>query len=508
MRNFCGVVCAWLVLAFCALGYGAAPQASLEFSDALRDGGWEAVLVKIDVPAGGGVLWVRDARGGLEIGRPVDGGEGREVLVSLPLLAAEGLRVPDGTVWSLRVRVAPSGAEMNLPDAQALTITHAEEGEPRRSLRIAIPAGRGPSDLAVLRPLEPFVLASIAEDEIRAAPPLSLAGCDAIFLDDGLVGRISPERATALMACGVRLIYAGSSVPGALSDFTWATLPNSSLRIAPLEFAALSPPRVVEPALAAVRISPPRLAAGMKAALLALTPAVVLLVLLARIFTPRPAVIVAILAVALIGGSAITILVLQGNLEPTIERVTWHTRPAPGNVLIHETLLFRGALYGESTDMTSTDPVPLLPLASTPASWLAQTDGRLLLDTPTSATPRVARFSGPTLARQTRAYLSRSVARQYPLPANPGDPLWQEHLGDHHVDLAHGFDVVGGQVRAAGSAGAPEVITAWMGHLPPPLRRAVEAWYQLRFDPRRRYHLEPRDAGLFVVDFGIPAEGP
>ena len=98
----------WLMV-ICAVALAsraaAATRVEAVFNEAAPEGGWVPVMVTLDVPPPGGVVWVRDVRGGVEFGRPVDAGAGRRILMSVPLIEAERLRGGEGILWQVRVRI-------------------------------------------------------------------------------------------------------------------------------------------------------------------------------------------------------------------------------------------------------------------------------------------------------------------------------------------------------------------------------------------------------------------
>lgn len=472
------------------------------FKDAPRDNAWEPLLVTVDRP---GIVYLRDARGGLQIGRTSDSGEKRPLLLSLPLLAAEQSVDQSGLRWKLQFRIARDDADAATPWT-SVDITRPAPAA-TSTMRLLIPAGAEPDakDLAVLGNV---VTAPLPESEILNAPPMAFAGCDALLLDARLARALTTERANALFACGVRLVYIGPASPPGLPGITWAALPDSPLRVAPVEWAALAPPRVIEPDLPKLRPEVVRPPPGLVLTMVALTPALIGLVLFVRAITARAGVICLILALCLTAATPLLLLSIRGTMEPVAQVAAWQTRRAPGSINVLERLELHSALRAAVLDLSVPTPGSFVPVEPTPQRWLSRNDERLLLDASVALGQKTLRFRGPLEARRPRAFMVRSVSSEWPLPASPADELWARHRADHQIDLARGWWVDNGKVTLAGMPGLPVPFDQWRRTQPPAAQLALQAWFELRLRGPTRYHLQLRESEaastLQVVEFPSP----
>jgi hypothetical protein len=385
----------------------------------------------------------------------------------------------------------------------------------------------------------PVRVAAVREEELLEGPPLLMAACDAVLLPAKAAGRMSQERAAAVLNVGARLMVSGGTAPGGtLARLVWDPLTDDHAAergwISPPE--ALPSPAVIEPGLAG-----PRVMAGMetglpvtiRGALLGVGPAALLLLVLARgIFRRRPLVFAAA-TVAMAGLTVGTIAWLKNENVPERREVEWSSMigssHAVGGLTITEKVTVVEPVFAYSASTGSEAGVGggddagggavVLPVAGSARRYFEMRDVELVLGSGMGPGEEGDRLEARVRGRQRFVWLERRTQISGLMPPLPGNEEERRHFREiTGIDLSEGSWLEGGYVHEAGRgeaagmpAGGEGTVFAQWAQLHPELRESALAWYEARFEAGRRYYLRPaEDPRKFaVIDFGeVPASQP
>jgi hypothetical protein len=483
--------------------------AEFAFADLPRGQQWELLQVRFQSPPEGGRITVQDGRGGMVVSRSLDAGivEGQtgaaRIFLPLPLLAPADfgrgawpievtVRSAAGGVVQERVQVAQPASI-----ASSFRIVRAVGGEGRN-----LPSPEALPWERVI-PTAPVFIA-LTEDEILAGPPLLFATCDGLLLSESLANRLSTERIAALLNAGVRLISvrdpAAPRNSSAVTGLNWEAIsePNRpALWIT--RSVSVAKPQVLEPNLAAARTL--RLAATPTWAtilIVMLIPVGALIVLLlARGLFRRRALVFLAVVIGMVLLTWAALAYLHSSTQPLTQTLSWTTthNNAGSAIAVTENFHTTTALFGQQLRASAEQDMLLFPVAANPHAYFVLREATLFLDALSDdGLRRVSRLQMPLAPRDAIAYATRSAAIVPPAVT-----------GNRGVTIEAGYVTI----LDAAPRSEPILFTQWVNRHPDS-RNALLAWYELRFQPNRRYFLAPVTgaAPLAFTDFGTPATAP
>jgi hypothetical protein len=483
---------------------GASARAALQATLPDASGGrpWEMIAVEFPAVSGDVDVSVQDVRGGVEIVRRVPGISGRTWL-PLPVVAPSDLAASGTGAWPLNI-----------------TLRSTQRGVEQARLSLAFGQGTTALRLASSSPMPGFggLCVIVPEQEILAAPPLVFAGCDLVYLGPDLQARITRERALELLAAGVRLAAPvdGSGPPGStggsLGRLVWERTDIGGRPLWTTAARAAGPPAIIEPGLGhftdGLQVLPPALTTPL---LLTAPLAVILLVLQRGLFHRRRMVLAAsVLSMVLLTGAMILYLHAHALRWQTLAqwRQTAASQDKPtGGYMLDERLDRCTAWFSVTADIKAEARQLLFPVAPTVGQYWALRDLQLRLDGDGHLSATLPARS--VLWCESRAADALGVLPAYPTRAAERARLWAAL----QVAPSNAWWLIGGYVKAAETPDEPgTLLSAWAAGNPwvtgAVLNSAVRAmpWYEMRFEPRHRYLLWPREGILNVVDFGPPED--
>ncbi len=459
---------------------------TLIHDDSMRDNTYETLQLTLQTPPTSGPLAVslQDARGGPAITRTIPAGNTRRMLFPLPLVNLPDLSPAQ---WPIRINVQVQGT----PDhSSIIPIARQVASATNGALRLAVrqDADPDPKLVAALSPL-PVVLVRYTLDEILHESPLAFACCDALWLDDATAAQLSAGRALELIAAGPKLIYHGPSAPGNLLASLFWEPSSADAQLWQLPAAALPHLHPVEPLLLKLPRLTPQVPSGLRQAAFAAIPICIALVLLLRVFTARPIILLTITAGLFIVVTTITIAAMSHSNAQQLQQqiMTWSTRPAPGSLAITQTLQQHTTLFPQTAQFKN-NPLPLLPLAASAPEWFHLANSTIQLDN-FSTTLEIP-------ARRQRYIYTRSIAATAHMDPPPG-PAALGTWGPQAVGSmwTRGFLITAGQVTPTSTSSPPhpdtpfQTFTQWLPLQPTEVQPTLRAWYELTFQPDHIYHL-------------------
>lgn len=491
-------VLVWILLA-AAPAY-AARRVTLAINAAPRDDSWQTLRVGLRIPPALNWVYVtvRDARGGPGFTRQVYGAGRHVVLLPLPFVGGSAL--PAGR-WPVRVILS---TQDTTPTVNVVDVARPPPGPPvlRVLIRNSV-AAPNPSYFAPLGDVR-IVYMRASYNQILDEPPLVFATCDALWVDPGLASQLSADRVESLLACGIKLIYAGLHPPAKSQSVPWARpTPASGVWIAPPEFGALRHAPLLTRRGRGIqrRAVPPPPALADIALLVPLFSVIgVVLVRLAE-FSPGRTVITlaALLTLATYGA----IFAMRHSLTQTYHHFSWTIRQAPGSLAVRRQFNGYGSFFSSRLNLGSPDPVPPLPLTDSPRRWFG-----LPCDVALHASRSETHAD---LSKRTMQYfVSQSVIRRQSLPAWPrtiaARAAWKRALASAGIRPRDGFWVYRGRVYRPKTPAAGVSLSSFIAKVAAGARPGLEAWRRMAQSPNDLYFFTDIDPQtpwhISMVNFG------